>query len=1313
MSSLNRGVQLPSDAEIYLNNNLFETNEGTLLFTFRPADPGVSVQTITSLFAGSTSAERIKLELIHDASGDGYQIRASSNHTSGNISVDGPNDLLSYSEEITIAVRYDDGSTSGNGFIQLIVNRVDSVTEANVTTQVSQAGNTDFSANLTEGATAPSTALVTPAVFGLSDYTGFLSKLATYDQMLDEVVVNQYVTHSVSWPTANLVHFLDLTSLNRSTQVVSNQPEVQVLKFGPPAQSGTVYVDGVAVEIRKETDITGAAVAQKVFDALNASPEFTNQLYKQKIIFEPTAASASGATIKIGDAAAVAIPATFTSTLAAETLQDILAASSGYATDAEGTPRSFQLNSAENSITVTFTDYDSATTGIGVSKPGITLSTGDPSITKVLGNVDTLQSYSATGAGRTLALSEDTVSVTFSRVDGLGSGYVAAADVPNFAATNADPTQNIGPVWDPESTGVVISRASETASSTNLVPSVLATPSTFQFLQSPVGEVQKLIVTKPSSAATSFTLTIPYSGGTEAVSITSPSITATPSAIADAIKLALDANANVTSAMTGGTAGITVNGDTVTLNFLPTLSNVATTVFADTNTSGSNVSVVTSREYASNTRGESQTINFDGTVGTAGNLIVDSVTVAVAQSDTAAAVATKVETALQKTSTYASPEIQTLLVTKATASATLTVAGVPVTLGAGDDTPEEAATAIATQVQTGIATAQGTWPALSSITSDGSLVRFTFARDGFMADAGPVTYSGITASSVKFSSTQGREEQQYNSDGVRQTNVSGSSLNIVAAASENDIAPISVNTSSTATNVTASVSNDFRHHSVDLTSTSYTGGGGGVVGPGNAPESDVFYLELTSAATPAAGATSKQVTFDIYVDPAYAAEIGDTYEAASFTLNYATTDFSGLPVVNFAEGLGRSNSVADNGNIFVSWLNSGGTDLSQPIASVTMTQISSGGFNESPELSFSNVNLDGIDFTDGTTYANSFSDSLRTDRVDINSTLHNAFDGSSGIGGQLVSYYASPTLANAKLRLAYNDATDLDGAALSISGSKVVVMDVVTDQATTKNASFVIELPSNAVTAEFVPSATATAAGMTAATNTLDGHTLTVDLTGAGAGTAAGVSLGTLSVSLSNALGKTHEIAFQDGSTQVNGTDVSAKGFYYGFTVTSTASATKGAWSAPDIPQGDFSYFITGTAEPLVTTRITQLDALQILKVAAQEDPDWKVNYSATSLDDAIFAAADVNGDGRVNSSDALLALRIAAQEPTADTSVVQWKFFDSATSGLNYLDSTLEPTRTGMTVTGDQTISNALQADFYQVAILVGNITNPASDIF
>jgi len=1311
MSSLNRGVQLPSDAEIYLNNNLFETNEGTLLFTFRPADPGVSVQTITSLFAGSTSAERIKLELIHDASGDGYQIRASSNHTSGNISVDGPNDLLSYSEEITIAVRYDDGSTSGNGFIQLIVNRVDSVTEANVTTQVSQAGNTNFSANLTEGATAPSTALATPAVFGLSNYTGFLSKLATYDQMLDEVVVNQYVTHSVSWPTANLVHFLDLTSLSRSTQVVSNQPEVQVLKFGPPAQSGTVYVDGVAVEIRKGTDITGAAVAQKVFDALNASPEFTNQLYKQKIIFEPTAASVLGATIKIGEATAVPIPATFSSTLAAETLQDILA-DTDYASDAEGTPRSFQLNSAENSITVTFTDYDSATTGIGVSKPGITLSTGDPSITKVLGNVNTLQNYSATGAGRTLALSGDTVSVTFSPVDGLGSGYVAAADVPNFAATNADPTQNIGPVWDPESTGVVISRASETASSTNLVPSVLATPSTFQFLQSPVGEVQKLIVTSPSSAATSFTLTIPHSGGNQAILVTPPSLTATPSEIATKIKGTLDSNTNVTSAMTDGADGITVNGDTVTLNFLPSLGNAATTLFVDTNNSGSNVSIVTSREYASNTRGESQTINFFGTVGTAGNLIVDGVTVAVAQTDTATAVATKVETALQKVSAYASPEIQTLLVTKATASATLTVAGVAVTLGASDDTPEKAAIAIANQVTTGLTTAQVTWPSLSSITTDGSLVRFAFARDGYMADAVPITYGGITASSVTFSSTVGREEQQYDSDGVRQTTVSGSSLKIVAAASENDVAPISVNTSSTATGITAAVSNNFPHHSVELTSTSYTGGGA-VVGPGNAPESDVFYVELTSATTPASNAASKQVIFNIYVDPAYAADIGDTYEAASFTLNYATTDFSGLPVVNFAEGLGRSNSVADNGNIFVSWLNSGGTDLSQPIASVTMTQISSGGFNESPELSFSNVNLDGIDFTDGTTYANSFSDSLRTDRVDINSTLRNAFDGSSGIGGQLVSYYASPTLANAKLRLAYNDATDLDGAALSISGSKVVVMDVVTDQATTKNASFVIELPSNAVTAEFVPSATAKAAGMTAATNTLDGHTLTVDLTGAGAGTAAGVSLGTLSVSLSNALGKTHEIAFQDGSTQVNGTDVSAKGFYYGFTVTSTARATKGAWSAPDIPQGDFSYFITGTAEPLVTTRITQLDALQILKVAAQEDPDWKVNYSATSLDDAIFAAADVNGDGRVNSSDALLALRIAAQEPTADTSVVQWKFFDSATSGLNYLNSTLEPTRTGMTVTGDQTISSALQADFYQVAILVGNITNPASDIF
>jgi hypothetical protein len=1050
MPTLNRGVRLPSDAEIYLNNSLFETHQGTLLFTFRPDDPSVTATTVVDLFAGATAAERVKLQLVHDASGDGYQIRASSNGTTGHISVDGPNTLLSYEEEVTIAVRYDDGDTSGNGFIQLIVNRVDPVTGASTTSQVSQTGSTDFAANLTEGATAPSTALATPAVFGLDDYQGFISKLATYDQMLDEVTVNQYVTHSVSWPTANLVHFLDLTSLSRSAQLVSNQPEVQVLKFGPPAQSGTVYVDGVPVEIRKEVDTTGAAVAQKVFDALSASPEFTRQLFKQKIVFEPTAASVLGATIKIGDATAVPIPAGFTSTLAAETLQDMLAAT-GYATDAVGTPRSFVLNSAENSITVTFTDYDSATTGIGLTKPGITFSTGVPATTKVLGNVNTLQSYSATGSGKALLLSGDTVSITFSPLDGIGPGYTTSADIQDFTVTNATPALNVGPVWDPESTGVVISRASETASASNLVPSIKAIPSTFQFLQTAVGEVQKLIVTKPSAAANSFTVTVPYSGGTEAVAVTPPSATATPAEIAAAIKIALDANANVTGAMTGGASGITVNGDTVTLNFLPSLSNVATTLFTDTNTSGTNISVVTNREYASNTRGESQTISFFGTVATAGSITVDGVTVSLAQSDTAAAVATKVETALHKVSTYASPEVQTLLVTKATAVSALTVAGVAITLGANDDTPEEAAAAIAAALYDSVndivtAGALTTWPALSSVTSDGSLIKFTFARDGAMADASPVTFSGagVTAGAVKFSSTQGREEQSYDSDGVRQTTVSGSSLNIIAAASENNIGPISVDTTVAggATGLTAAVSNDFRHHSIDLTSTSYTGGGGGVVGPGTAPESDVFYIELTSAATPAAGATSKQVTFDIYVDPAYAAEIGDTYEAASFTLNYATTDFSGLPIVNFAQGLGRSNSVVDNGNIFVSWLNSGGTDLSRPIASVTMTQISSGGFKASPVLSFSNVNLDGTDFTDGTTYASSFSDSLRTDRVDIQSTLHSAFDGSSGIGGQLVSYYASPTVANAKLRLAYNDSTDLDGAEISTSASKVVTMDV-------------------------------------------------------------------------------------------------------------------------------------------------------------------------------------------------------------------------------------------------------------------------------
>jgi hypothetical protein len=173
----------------------------------------------------------------------------------------------------------------------------------------------------------------------------------------------------------------------------------------------------------------------------------------------------------------------------------------------------------------------------------------------------------------------------------------------------------------------------------------------------------------------------------------------------------------------------------------------------------------------------------------------------------------------------------------------------------------------------------------------------------------------------------------------------------------------------------------------------------------------------------------------------------------------------------------------------------------------------------------------------------------------------------------------------------------------------------------------------------------------------------------------------------------------------------SGKSLYAGYTATSSDNLSKGDWMARDMPRGEFNKVFFDTAPTNAAKVVTAADALQILKLSAYFDLDWKSGAAPVGA----FAAADLDGSGKVTSADALIALRYATGiVPTPDP--VKWKFYDSATTGLVVENTTLQALKTGMPVTGSNDILEITaangQKDFFTQAILVGNLTNPALEV-
>jgi hypothetical protein len=1266
MTLLNKGLRLtPGQIQIQLNNRVFETASGTAFVTLRPDAAKVGevedATEISILDPGSDTAGYLRVAIKYLDVGlptAGYSFVIT---TLG----DSPQVLetakIEYGEEVTLGLSWD----SAEGEVSYTVARADKTNISPVTKSLDAFDEVGIDPSITGYGVVPATEA--PLSIHGEGYSGFFGKLATYSTVMSNSDLERYALDPANLPTTNRVLLLDATQLNAASRFDASVGETQTFTFGSANKSGVITIAGVTTAVL--VGDSGEVIAEKVRASLAASSQFKQQLAKQKITF---GAATDAGTLYVGGVD-VSVSEDDGPTDVASAVKIKLEASS-FIIDNPG--RKIQDNE-DGSLLITFRSADGNPTPISVDS-------GESGVTA---SVDTVQRYSASSSGPKLSVSGPNLSIEFSRAD---------LDPVDLSYTNG-------------ATGVKIQSASSVDNHTLESRSFM--PSDFTFAGTPVGEVQRYIVTEGATDPGTITVTwIDSNGATTEYKVDVDASGLTPSEtakiIADGLKTQAADDDNVLD--------VVAIGDTVEVRFAPSAGHVplATVEMGDTGIDG--IGQVVQR-FAQNLQGESQTITFSGATSNT-TLSVDGVTVPVTASTntpaTAAAIASAVQTALVKDGTqgngrFSTPEIQMLTFLNGSADGSVTINGV--TLAVDGMSTADIASEIADDLNN---VASNNY----FVEADGDAIRVIF--DNAEGSSPPLWMASFTGD---VSATSFSVVQEYNPNGIRATRVnSDGTLTIDFAPYEGNVDPVLFQ--STGQAVSASVSTTREAHSALATSSSYSGG---ITNPSSAAPSNVIYAQLASSES-GFSRTTKKVAFDVYIDKAVltrASQIGTGYDAVDFTLKFPTTDFSAKSLVATPMASSAATPIINlstPGQVVVRWLDIQSiTDFSKPILKVSLDQLKSdGSFNSAPSLTLEKVSIDGVDFTDGTTYARSFSDTLNTDVWDIKQKLVSGLDGTTGIGGQLVGYYGSAYNAGGQLELKFNAMKDPGNANPTLNNtSKQLALDVVNSDITgVKTVKFAIELPSNATNASFVLSTAATAAGLklvsTAGANAQVGRTLYVSLEGGSGSLARGATIGSVTTDLSSAFDRTHEFSFASGSVSYSNNSGtvsgSGNGIYFGYTVTDSTAARKGEWVAKDMPRGEFNKFLIDTALTNAAKAISAADALQILKLSAGLGLDWRPGLPVPV---GAFAASDMDGNGKIQAADALIALKYATGTvPAIDP--VKWKFYDGATVDLDDQNAKLQALKTGMQVT---TTSDILEigpsSEYFTRAILVGNLTNPALD--
>lgn len=459
--------------------------------------------------------------------------------------------------------------------------------------------------------------------------------------------------------------------------------------------------------------------------------------------------------------------------------------------------------------------------------------------------------------------------------------------------------------------------------------------------------------------------------------------------------------------------------------------------------------------------------------------------------------------------------------------------------------------------------------------------------------------------------------------------------------------------------------------------------------------SDVLYVQLRDVEAQGNG---RKMTADIFVDPALLGD--DAYQALSYKVKFS----SELTLESFTQmtttgGFDLIDTTSETDTVAARWFQpTAVTDFSQAIATIVLVDDATGTTN--PSFTFSDVDVDGTDFTDNSTYALSFVDTLDANLIDIGDRLVHGNNETTGVAGELVAVEASTgtTVAPTPTSGLYMTLSDWSPTASSANPNVTFDLDLKTATATSV-ISFEVDLPAGASATTFTLDP-ALVADWTVATNQVNGRTLIVNATGT-VDLAAGGTLGSISSTVANSHGSASHFELTNVQTDADAANESGRGVYVGTatTKTSTVAADVGKWQMNDLPVGVMSRYYEG-ARDIAQSQLTAADALHALQISAGLAPSW---YTGSSLDGQELAA-DFDGSGKVTAADALAILQASVAD-TLDARAT-WKFFDNETTTLSAAD-----VATNLKVLkADASISaNNLSLNQGDMVVLVGDLSDPS----
>ena len=453
---------------------------------------------------------------------------------------------------------------------------------------------------------------------------------------------------------------------------------------------------------------------------------------------------------------------------------------------------------------------------------------------------------------------------------------------------------------------------------------------------------------------------------------------------------------------------------------------------------------------------------------------------------------------------------------------------------------------------------------------------------------------------------------------------------------------------------------------------------------------DVLYGQLRDVGKVGA---NREMTVDLYVDPALIAD--GNLQSLSYTLDFGSQNLT-LQSYTHTDPVSGYELVDTTaaGKVTGAWFQPGAlTDFTKPIATMNFKNTGSG--NTDPTLKFTAVDIDGTDFTDGSTYAATFSTSMLANLIDVGDQLLNGVDNTTKAAGELVAVEAStgsaltPTPASGL----YLDLKDWSNTASAASPN--VQFDMNLKTATTTNViKFKIKLPANADTAATTFTLDPALNGWTLTKNVVEGRSLVVE--GTGTQLATGSTLGTVSSTVTNAHGKAQLFELADVQTDTDAAFESGRDLYV---ATATTNA-EGKWSVNDLPVGIMSRYYEGAATKAANA-VTAVDALHALQISAGQVPSWSGLAAST---DGMIKAADYDGSGKVTAADALAILQASvALDPDPRT---EWFFFDSLTTGVlgNDVNKNIKALQANVAISTDN-----LSMGLGDKVVLVGDLTDPS----